>query len=123
MLDIFDQQLLRITRGNSADIAITLIDANTREPIVIGASDTVLFTAKSKVGNTVIKKELTSIDIGEDGHTLMLRLLPEDTMLQTGEYPYDVLLVTIDGQAITFISSSIIIAPSVGVYTDVGGDS
>jgi hypothetical protein len=42
-------------------------------------------------------------------------------MLTTGEYLYDVLLLTSDGQAITFISSSLVIEKAIGLYTDAGG--
>lgn len=123
MLNIFDKQLLQITCGNSAEIAIVLTDTDTGQPITIGEGDKVLFTAKSKNGTTVIKKELTSNDLAEDGYTLLMKILPEETLISTGEYPYDVLLVTLDGQAVTFISSYMIINPAVGVYTDVGGGS
>ena len=123
MLNIFDKQLLQITCGNSAEIAIVLTDTDTGQPITIGEGDKVLFTAKSKNGTTVIKKELTSNDLDDDGYTLLMKIIPEETMLPTGEYPYDVLLVTLDGQAVTFISSYMIINPAVGVYTDVGGGS
>lgn len=123
MLDIFDKQLLQITRGNSAEIEIVLTDTDTGNPIAIGAGDKVLFTAKNRNGVTVIKKELTSVDLAEDGYTLLMKIIPEETMIPTGNYPYDVLLVTLDGQAVTFISSTMIINPAVGVYTDVGGGS
>ncbi len=123
MLNIFDKQLLYLTRGNSAEIAITLTDNDTGQPIVIGEGDKVLFTAKNAKGETAIQKTLTSTDIGEDGHSLLMNILPSETVIPTGEYPYDVLLVTLDGQAVTFISSTMIINPAVGLYTDVGGGS
>lgn len=123
MLNIFDKQLLYLTRGNSAEIAITLTDEDTKQPIVIGEGDKVLFTVKNARGVTVIQKVLTSSDISEDGHTLLMNILPSETVIPTGEYPYDVLLVTLDGQAVTFISSTMIINPAVGLYTDVGGGS
>ena len=124
MFNIFDESVLRLTRGNSADISITLTDTDTGDPIVIEEGDYVLFTVKDKRGNTVIKHTLTPADISEeDQHSLILSIEPEETMLTTGEYLYDVLLVTSDGQAVTFISSSFIIDPAVGLYTDLGGDS
>ena len=121
MLSIFDEKLLRITKANSAEIAITLTDNDTGEPITIGPGDSVLFTAKNKNGVTVIQKTLTENDLDTDGHTILMQILPSETNIQTGEYPYDVLLVTLDGQAVTFISSTMVISPAVGLYTDVGG--
>ena len=124
MVSIFDKQLLRITKGNSAEIAISIIDKESGEPIVIGATDTVIFTASDKAGKTVIQKPLTIENLGEDGHSLILEIGHDETMLQTGEYPYDVMLVTNDPKKVmTFISSTLIIEPAVGLYTDnVGGD-
>lgn len=121
MLNIFDDQLLQITRGNSAEIAIVLTDSKSGEPIAIESGDSVLFTAKNKNGLTVIQRTLTTTDLDEDGHTLLMKILPVETDIPTGEYPYDVLLLTLDGQASTFISSAMVITPAVGMYTDVGG--
>lgn len=124
MVDIFDKQLLRVTKGNSAEIAIGIIDKESGEPIVIGATDTVIFTASDKAGKTVIQKPLTIENLAEDGHSLLLEIEHTETMLPTGEYPYDVMLVTDDPKKVmTFISSTLIIEPAVGLYTDdVGGD-
>lgn len=121
MFNIFDKQLLKITQGNSVEVLITLTDTDTRLPITIGEGDKVLFTVKNQNGITVIQKTLTSNDLAEDGYSIIMTVLPEETNIVTGEYPYDVLLVTLDGQAVTFISSTVIITPAVGLYTDVGG--
>lgn len=124
MVDIFDNQLLRVTKGNSAEIVITINDKESGEPITIGASDTVIFTVSDKAGKTVIQKTLGIENLTEDGHSLLLEIDHDETMLLTGEYPYDVMLVTEDPKKVmTFISSTFIIEPAVGLYTDdVGGD-
>ena len=124
MVDIFDNQLLRVTKGNSAEIVITINNKESGEPITIGASDTVIFTASDKAGKTVIQKALSIENLTEDGHSLLLEIGHDETMLLTGEYPYDVMLVTEDPKKVmTFISSTLIIEPAVGLYTDdVGGD-
>lgn len=121
MFNIFDNQRLLITQGNSVEIAITITDTDTGEPIELKIGDQILFTVKSKRGETLIKKVLTENDYNEDGD-LILSIDASDTMIPTGEYPYDALLVTYDGQAATFISSSMVISPAVGHYTDLGGD-
>lgn len=124
MVDIFDNQLLRVTKGNSAEIVITINDKKSGEPITIGASDTVIFTVSDKAGKTVIQKTLSIENLTEDSHSLLLEIGHDETMLLTGEYPYDVMLVTEDPKKVmTFISSTLIIEPAVGLYTDdVGGD-
>lgn len=121
MLNIFDAQLIKITKGNSAEVLITLTDSETGLPIVIDEGDKVLFTAKSKNGVMVIQKVLTLADLDSDGHSLVMTIMPEETNIETGEYPYDVLLATLSGQVTTFISSVMVITPAVGLYTDVGG--
>ena len=123
MVDIFDKLLLRITKGNSAEVAITITDTKSGEPISIGPTDTVVFTANDKNGKTVLQKPLTIANLLEDGHTLLLEIEHDETMLPTGEYPYDIMLVTDDPKKImTCISSTLIIEPAVGLYTDdIGG--
>ena len=63
MLNVFDGSSLSITQGNSADIAITLTDTDTGEPVELSSGDRVLFMVKSKRGETVIKKVLTANDV------------------------------------------------------------
>lgn len=124
MFYLFDDNVIKITRGNSADISITVTDAETGEPIELDEGDKVVFTAKNPAGVTVIRKELTSNDASEEDPTsLVMSLTPGDTMITTGEYKYDVLYLTHDNQAITFISSTLIILPAIGLYTDTGGVS
>lgn len=120
MLNIFDPNLLKIVKGNSAEISISMVDSETGLPYDISSNDKVLFTVKKNHydKNPILQKELTRLDVGEDGHTLVLNLSPKDTKIITGEYMYDVLLVTGDRRAITFISSSLIIEPAAGLYTD-----
>ena len=120
-MNIFDKQVITLYRGNSAEVLITLTDRDTGEPITIEQDDKVLFTAKK--GLKTIQKVLTIEDISpDDQHSLILTIEPEETVIPTGEYPYDVLLITNDNKAITCISSTLIIRPAVGLYTDVGGD-
>ena len=122
MLNLFDTQLLNLVQGNSAEIVITITDRKTGSFITIGENDKVLFTVKNSKGEKVIQKTLTSNDISEsDGHSLLARIEPSETMILTGDYAYDCLLITGDGQAVTFISSKLIIQKAVGLYTDVGG--
>lgn len=119
MFSIFDKQVLKIRRGNSAEIRISLIDSKTDESIIISSEDRVLFTVKNRNRDTVIQRILTLEDMDEGHAALVLNLEPSETMLITGEYRYDVLLVTGDGAATTFISSALIIEPSLGLYTDI----
>lgn len=128
MFNVFDSNIIKIVRGNSALIDITPIDTETGDPIILESSDKVLFTAKDRNGNTVIQKQLTSQDYSDPEDTSLNCIIDkEDTVdLLTGEYKYDCLYIYPDGQAITFISSTLIILDAVGTYKDIlpsGGDS
>ena len=127
MFYIFSENVIKITKGNSATIDITLVDSDTREHIELSAGDRVLFTVKHRNGKTVIQKTITSADLVPDETDIYTCTIePEDTLeLSTGEYDYDCLLLTTDGQAVTFISSKFVVTKAVGLYTDVtngGGD-
>jgi hypothetical protein len=122
MFDIFDKNVIRIVRGNSASINITPIDTDTSTPVILSEGDKVLFTVKNQNGATVMQKVLTSAnyDDGEDT-SLNCPIEPDDTIdLLTGEYAYDCLLL-VGSQAVTFISSALIIEKALGTYEDVSG--
>lgn len=121
MFDIFDSNVIKITRGNSAALIITPIDNVTGDPYILSEGDVVIFTLQSiKTGEKILQKFLTSEN--QDDGNIVCNLEPEDTLdMPTGEYKYDCLLKTNDGQAVTFISSSFVITEAIGVYTDNGG--
>lgn len=122
MFDIFDKNVIRIMRGNSASINITPIDTDTGTPVILQEGDKVLFTVKNQNGTTVMKKVLTAADYDDAEDTsLNCSIEPEDTIdLLTGEYAYDCLLL-VGSQAVTFISSAFIIEKALGTYADVSG--
>lgn len=127
MFNIFDDNVIEITRGNSALINITPIDTDTGAPFKLSEGDKVLFTLKNKRGANVLQKTLTSENYDdEEDDSINLELEPEDTInLISGEYLYDCLLITSEDQVATFISSSLIIKEALGLYTDTpeGGES
>ena len=123
MFNIFDPNIIQITKGNTATIDITPINTATGDPYILDEGDKVLFTVKNRLGETVIQKVLTKDDYEDEEDTsINCDLDADDTKdLLTGEYKYDVLLVVADNaQAITFISSTFIITEAIGMYTDLG---
>jgi hypothetical protein len=123
MLTITSANVLKLTKGNSCIIDITPIDTETKQPYILQSGEKVLFTIKNRIEQTVLQKELTSEDYGEEDTSLNCVIEPADTIgLNVGEYFYDCLLLMDDGQAITFISSKFIILDAAGYYTD-GGES
>ena len=123
MFYILSDNVIKITKGNSANIDIMLVQSETQEPVILEENDRILFTVKNMHDATVIQKTITSNDLvdGKEG-TYSCEILPDDTIdLATGEYEYDCLLILADGQAITFVSSAFVIIKAVGLYTDIGG--
>lgn len=120
MYNLFDENLIKITRGNSISLQIYLTDTKTGDPFILGAGDSVLFTV-SRNGEKAIQKMLTAEDYDPDYEGVLLcNIVPSETVnLLTGEYHYDCLLLTSDGNANTFISSALIVDEAVGVYTDI----
>lgn len=117
MFDIFDDNVIYLTKGNTATIDITPIDDATGEPIVLSETDYILFSVKNKKGEIVIQKRLTSdMYEDEDDKSVNCDISSADTKdLLTGEYKYDCLLVTGDGQTVTFISSALVIKDAIGI--------
>lgn len=124
MYNLFDDNLIKITRGNSISLQITLTDTETGDPFILEEGDSVLFTV-SRNGEKAIQKILTADDYDPDYEGVLLcNIVPSETVnLLTGEYQYDCLLLTSDGNANTFISSSLVVTNAVGVYTDIHPES
>lgn len=125
MFTIYNDNSIRITKGNSAMIDITPISTVTLEPIILSDGDKVVFTIKNSKHEIVFQRVLTADDYeGDEDTSLNLRFDPADTIdLPTGTYVYDCLLLVSDDEEIaeanTFISSTLTITPAVGLYTDV----
>lgn len=121
MFYIFSENVIKITKGNSAVIDITLVDSDTQEHIELSEGDRILFTVKNQGDRTVIQKVITNADLlSGETDVYACAIDPEDTAkLPIGDYDYDCLLLLSDGQAITFISSKLVITKAVGLYTDV----
>lgn len=123
MFNVSGDNIIHLTKGNSAVLNINLYDES-GEPRPLVDGDVVLFTLKKDYGSVIFQKKITNKDYSEDEDRVLNCILkPSDTSdLPIGEYKYDCLLVTFDGQADTFISSSLILTDAYGFYTDTGGD-
>lgn len=99
---------ISITRGDSAQITLTIRDRVTGKPVVPGADDRLTFTVKRAVTDkeVLIIKTLDNGIIRQESDCLLL-LLPEDTaVLPFGTYRYDVELVLVSGYTDTVIPPS-----------------
>lgn len=109
---------ITLTQGNTTTIDITPVSPN-GQAIILREEDKILFTVKTQLGKKMLSKVLTSEDKDRDGSTLLF-LTPEDTVnMEPATYLYDCLLLTKEGEAITFISSTFTIVKAFGKYSDV----
>ena len=116
MIDIFDPNWIRVTYGNTMMIEIGIVDNDTCEPITLDDGEYIVFTVKSKKGEMVIEKILTSVNADpEDPTCIICEISSEETKLVTGEYLYDCLYVDATNKKTTFVSSIFQITPAVGV--------
>lgn len=99
---------ISITRGDSAQITLTIRDRVTGRPFVPGTDDRLTFTVKRELSDEVpvVVKTLDNGIIRQKTDCLLF-LLPEDTAsLPFGTYRYDVELVLASGYTDTVIPPS-----------------
>lgn len=99
---------ISITRGDSAQITLTIRNRVTGRPFVPGPDDRLTFTVKQELSDEIplIVKTTDNGIIRQDTDCLLL-LLPEDTAsLPFGTYRYDVELVLASGYTDTVIPPS-----------------
>ena len=99
---------ISITRGDSAQITLTIRDRVTGRPFVPGTDDPLTFTVKRELSDEVpvVVKTLDNGIIRQETDCLLF-LLPEDTAsLPFGTYRYDVELVLASGYTDTVIPPS-----------------
>ena len=122
MFDIFDNNAIYLTQGNSASIEITPLNTISGDPYLLEDGDVMVFTVKNKTGQTVIQKFFTSADLPDEGSSIVCDIIPQDTeSIPTGEYVYDVFIRFNDGDVVTFISSFFIISEAYGKRSDIVG--
>lgn len=107
---IFGNRII-LTRGDSAEIVLTITNPQTGEPFVPGDEDQVYFTVKKAIHDrdSVIQKTLGhGIVRHEDSISILLD--PADTAdLSYGIYKYDVEVVTVTGYTDTVVPPGLFI--------------
>jgi hypothetical protein len=99
---------ISITRGDSAQITLTIRDRVTGQPFVPGPDDRLTFTVKRELSDEapLVVKTLDNGIVRREQECLLL-LVPEDTArLPFGTYRYDVELVLVSGYTDTVIPPS-----------------
>jgi hypothetical protein len=97
---------ISVTRGNSFELSVKPIIAESEETYVPAANDKILFTVKGSTGKTYVKKLISGTECADDG-TITISISPADTLnMKPFVYSYDILLVKQNGEAYTFIDKS-----------------
>ncbi|MBC3535718.1 hypothetical protein [Megasphaera hominis] len=99
---------ISITRGDSAEIRMSIRDRVTGKPFIPGPDDRLTFTVKRELSDEapVVVKTLDNGIVRREQECLLL-LVPEDTArLPFGAYWYDVELVLASGYTDTVIPPS-----------------
>nr|DAQ15412.1 MAG TPA: hypothetical protein [Caudoviricetes sp.] len=99
---------ISITRGDSAEIRLSIRDRVTGQPFVPGPDDRLTFTVKRELSDeaSLVVKTLDNGIVRREQECILL-LVPEDTArLPFGTYRYDVELVLASGYTDTVIPPS-----------------
>lgn len=102
MLHISADGTIRLTRGDTAELKVSLVYDGTDDKYVMNSSDKLTLTVKKSTKDThhLVQKVATGTDV--------IVIEPSDTSgLSFGKYKYDVQLDTADGKTYTPIEVSI----------------
>lgn len=98
MLEILENDDIRLTRGDTARLRFSLTNKVTKAPYEVKSDDVITFTVKQDYESDEVLIEKKSVGVAE------VHIKPEDTKpLPFGKYKYDVQLTTADGDNYTFI--------------------
>lgn len=102
MLYVDKNNVIRLTRGDTARFIVTVKNETTQEPYDILPTDTLMMTIKKSVrdSDACVQKKI----VGSNA----FHILPTDTSeLEFGKYFYDVQLTTTDGDVYTIIEPTV----------------
>lgn len=100
MLNVFDDNSIELTRGDTARLAVTVTNDD-GEDYEVQSTDTLALTIKKKVKDS--EALVSKIIIGSN----VFHIEPRDTDgLSFGDYVYDVQLTTAEGDVYTVITPS-----------------
>lgn len=102
MLYVNSDGCIRLTRGDTARLTVSIVNELTDSDYIIGESDVLVLTVKKSVKDSAPLFQKTEV-----GSTIF-RIDPVDTnSLGFGKYKYDVQLTTANGEVYTIIEPNI----------------
>ena len=108
---------LKITRGNTQTVRLTVSDAESVQ--AVQPTDTIYFTAKPKYDNdstdsaAVITKTMNASDVLDTTTGVVtFKLTASETNVEPGKYVYDLVLRQADYDRVTLLDDKITIKPA-----------
>ena len=101
MLYVYQNNNIRLTRGDTAKFVVSIKNESTKQPYDILSSDTLTMTIKDSIsdGEPCVQKTIVG--------TNTFHILPSDTSsLNFGKYIYDIQLTTSEGDVYTIVEPS-----------------
>lgn len=111
MFDIDKYGNIKVSRANTAEVCIQLVDNITGDIIVAETGDLLIFSVRYGKNTVVTRKQLTEADYDPEQKGFVLMLTPEDTDFEPYKYKYDFMFARADGSQSSFPSDEDIEPP------------
>lgn len=112
MFDIDKYGNIKISRSNTAEVCIQLVDNVTGDIIVAETGDLLIFSVRYGKSTLVTRKQLTEDDYDPEQQGFVLMLTPEDTDFEPYKYKYDFMFTRADGSQSNFPSDEDVEPPN-----------
>lgn len=112
MFDIDKYGNIKVSRANTAEVCIQLVDNVTGDIIVAETGDLLIFSVRYGKSTLVTRKQLTEDDYDPEQKGFVLTLTPEDTDFEPYKYKYDFMFTRADGSQSNFPSDEDVEPPN-----------
>lgn len=111
MFDIDKYGNIKVSRANTAEVCIQLVDNVTGDIIVAETGDLLIFSVRYGKSTIVTHKQLTEADYDPEQQGFVLMLTQKDTDFEPYKYKYDFMFTRADGSQSSFPSDKDIEPP------------
>lgn len=111
MFDIDKYGNIKVSRANTGDACIQLVDSETGKFIIPQEGDLLIFSVRYG-RDIIVRKQLTTADYDAEQNGFVLSLSSTDTDFEPYKYKYDFLFARVDGSQSSFPSDEDIEPPN-----------
>lgn len=112
MFDIDKYGNIKVSRANTGEVCIQLVDNVTGDIIVAETGDLLIFSVRYGKSTLVTRKQLTEDNYDPEQQGFVLMLTPEDTDFEPYKYKYDFMFTRADGSQSNFPSDEDVEPPN-----------